>query len=144
MAGFTVRLDGIHFEPFYLTFKLASGITNSHVGYAVSIDTSAANTVKLAAAADTIIGRLATVESRTVEGQLVGTVAIKFSDTLPIDTVNATGSSAVIVGSTVVGSGGGKVKARTVTGTATPDHAQNYVVELLTQRSVDYAVVVKV
>ncbi|RWP44305.1 MAG: hypothetical protein E5X41_13090 [Mesorhizobium sp.] len=125
-----VTLRGFHWEVSSLTFNLATGITNDHIGRGVSIDTSGANKVKLAADGDTIIGRLASVENRTVEGSLIGAVELQFANTLPIKA-----AAVVAIGDTVVGAGAGEVKAA-----ATPDHSKNFVVEIIGTN----AVVVKV
>jgi hypothetical protein len=119
MANFhtKVSLRGYHFEDFILTFTLAAGITAADVGKAMSIDTSAANKVKLAADGDTIVGRLATVEDRKVEGQLVGAVALKFANVLPIKS-----GQVVAIGDTVIGAGAGEVKKA-----ASADHSKNFV-----------------
>lgn len=131
MASFhtKVSLRGFHFEDFHLTFTLAAGIVAADVGKAVSFG-AAPNTVKLAADGDTIIGRLATVEDRKVEGSLVGAVALKFSNTLPIKA-----GQVVAAGDTVVGAGNGEVKKA-----AEADHTDNFVAEVIG----NLAVVVKV
>lgn len=128
--GFGVRLRGIHFEDWHLPFNLAAGITAGDVGKAVTLDATAANTVKLAGDGDAVLGRLEVVESRVQEGVLVGTVALKFAGVLPVKT-----GQVVAVGNTVVGAGAGEVKAA-----ATADHAHNLVVEVL---SGNRAVVIK-
>jgi len=125
-----VSLRGFHFEDWSLTFVLAAGITTADVGKAVSIDTGAANKVKLAADGDVIVGRLATVEDRTVEGQLIGAVELKFANILPIKT-----GETIAVGDTVVGAGSGTVKAAD-----TADHNANFVAEVIGTN----AVVVKI
>lgn len=71
-----ISLRGLVDETRQYTFLLASGITTSNVGAAVTLDTSAANTVKLAGDNDVILGRLEAVEVRTAEGVTVGTVAL--------------------------------------------------------------------
>ena len=70
----------------------------------MTIDTTA-NTVRLAGDGDPIDGRLETVEDRAQEGILVGTVAFRFANTLPIKT-----GETVVIGSAVQGAGSGKVK----------------------------------
>lgn len=117
----SVSLRGFHFEDFSLTFKLKSGILAADVGKAVAIDATAANTVKLAGDGDKIVGRLATVEDRTIEGTLIGAVELKFANLLPIKT-----GSTVLVGDTVVGAGAGEVKSA-----ATPDYNDNFVAEII-------------
>lgn len=131
MANFhtKVSLRGFHFENFMLTFTLATGITAEHQGRAVSFG-AAANTVKLAGDGDKIIGRLETVEDRKVEGQLVGAVALKFANLLPIKA-----GQTVAAGDTVIGAGSGEVKKA-----ATADHDVNFVAEVIG----NHAVVVKV
>ncbi|WP_353645760.1 hypothetical protein [Mesorhizobium sp. WSM2239] len=125
-----VTLRGFHWEVSSLTFNLNAATTKDDIGKAVSLDTAAPNTVKLAADGETIIGRLASFEDRTVEGSKVGAVELQFANTLPIKA-----ASGVAVGSTVVGAGGGEVKPA-----AAPNHAENYVVEIIGTN----AVVIKV
>lgn len=125
--GAGVSLRGMEHDDFHYPFNLAAGIVAADVGKAVSLDSTAANTVKLAADGDTVLGKLVTVESRTIEGVLVGTVALrggfKFSTT-----------GAVAVGDSVQGAGAGVVKKMTAA-----NHATNFVVEIGT----GYAIVVK-
>jgi hypothetical protein len=123
MASFhtKVSLRGFHFEDFILTFTLAAGIVAADVGKAVSLDTSAPNKVKLAADGDVIVGRLSTVEDRKVEGQLVGAVALKFANLLPIKN-----GDAVAAGDTVIGGGSGTVKKA-----AANDATKNFVAEII-------------
>jgi hypothetical protein len=127
---FNVSLRGFHFEDSLLTVNLASGITAADVGKAVTIDTTAANTFKLAGDGDHVMGRL-----REVEGQLVGTVAFRFANLLPIKT-----GETVAVGDTVVGGGNGTIKALQAGGDSAPDYTANFVAEV----NGDYAVVVKI
>lgn len=124
-----VSLRGFHFEDASLTVNLQAGITDADVGKAVSMTTTA-NTFKLAADGDTIVGRLASVEDRTVEGQLVGAVEFQFANYLPIKA-----GQTVAVGDTVIGAGGGEVKKAT-----TADHNKNFVAEVVGSN----AVVVKI
>lgn len=104
---FPVTLNGFTFEDSYLTCNLAAGITGADVGKALALDTSAANTVKLAGDDDFVIARLETVELRTQEGQNVGTAAFRFSQLLP----KASGAT-INVGDSLVGAGDGTVKAQ--------------------------------
>lgn len=129
VIGQGISLWGIHHEEFHYPFNLASGITTTDVGKAVALDTSAANTVKLAGDGDAILGKLVTVENRSVEGVLVGTVELKGG--MKFDKVGT-----INVGQSVVGSAtAGSVKAAT-----TANHSDNFVVESGT----GYVVVVKV
>lgn len=120
IIGAGVSLSGIEHDDFHYPFRLASGITRADVGKAVALDTSAANTVKLAGDGDTIVGKLVTVENRVTEGILVGTVALKGGFAFTIKT-----GQTVAVGATAVGAGGGEIKAA-----ATPNHAVNMVVSV--------------
>ena len=119
IIGQGISLRGMAHNDFNYPFYLADGITKADIGKAVSLDTTGPNKVKLAADDDQIIGRLLTVEDRTVEGVLVGTVerkgGFRFTKT----------AAAVAVGATVIGAGGGLVKAA-----ATANHAANFVVEV--------------
>jgi len=125
-----VTLRGFHWEVSSLTFNLATGIKQEHIGHAVAVDASGPNKVKLAGDGDTIIGRLSTVEDRSVEGSLIGAVELQFANTLPIKA-----GENVAIGDTVVGAGNGEVKSA-----ATADHSKNFVAETIGNR----AVVVKV
>lgn len=87
-----------------LTFVLNAGITAQDVGKAVTQDTSAANTVKLAGAGDPIFGRLETFEDRVVEGVKVGAVKIIAGMELP-----TASSYTAQVGDKVIGAAGGMV-----------------------------------
>jgi hypothetical protein len=118
IIGAGVSLQGIEHDDFHYPFRLASGITSADVGKAVALDTTAANTVKLAGDGDTVLGKLVSVENRVTEGLLVGTVALKGGFRFAkVGTIN--------VGQTVVGSAtAGSVKAAT-----TADHSTNFVVE---------------
>jgi hypothetical protein len=122
-------LRGYHMEDWSFTFNLAAGITGADVGKAVSVDASGPNKVKLSGDTDVIIGRLETVEDRTVEGQLVGAVELKFANTLPIKT-----GETVVVGGSVQGAGAGEVKPLAA------NYALNFVAEIIGTS----AVVVKV
>lgn len=104
--GAGVSLQNIFVEEFAFPFNLAAGITASDVGKAVSVDTSAANTVKLAADGDTILGRLEVVENRVQEGILVGTVMLKGALKFPVKT-----GETPLVGDRLVGAGAGEVKS---------------------------------
>lgn len=139
-VGFPVSLRGYYFEDFIFTFTLASGIVAADVGKAVALDTGADCKVKLAGDGDAIIGRLESVENRLQEGVLVGAVALKFSELLPIKT-GLSGANVVVVGSTVVGAGSGEVKARVVSSAAAPDYTINMVTQIV---DTNFAVVTKI
>ena len=114
---------GLTHEDFQYPFNLNVAIVAADVGKAVSIDTTAARTVKLAADGDVIIGELATVEVRSIEAIRVGTVSLKggFSFT------RATAAPAVTVGASICGAGNGEVRA-TLVGDATVLKQHNNIV----------------
>lgn len=89
-----VSLKGIYHDDSTITWKLAAGITQADIGKAVTLDATAANTVKLAGDNDRILGRLESVEGRNQEGPsiLIGTVAMRGSFEFPVNP-NATASS---------------------------------------------------
>lgn len=120
---FGVSMDKRPQEGWLYTVALASGITDADIGKAVTLG-AAANTFKLAGDGDKILGRLEVVEDNGL-----GTVALKFVETLPVKT-----GQTIALGDTVVGAGSGEVKAA-----ASADYTDNYVVEV---RS-GYVVVVK-
>lgn len=112
MASFhtQVRLTGFPFEDSQLTVKLSGSPVQADIGKALTQDTSAANTMKLAGDGDPIDGVLLTLENRTVEGTVVGTCSFRFAKTLPIKS-GLTGAAVVAVGSRLCGAGAGEVKA---------------------------------
>lgn len=129
VIGQGISLRGMTHEKFHYPFNLASGITRADIGKAVSLDTSAANTVKLAATGDKIIGQLVVVEDRSIEGILVGTVAMRGGFKFTQITSPA---FPIAVGDSVIGGGSGLVRARMNAGGSAKeaDHADNIVVEI--------------
>lgn len=105
-----VALHGYTFEDSQLTTKLAAGITKDSVGLAVTQDTSADNTVKLAGDGDEILGVLYTFEDRVIEGQKVGTIKFRFADKLKVK-AGLAGAQVVARGSKLCGAGSGEVRA---------------------------------
>lgn len=98
-----VSLAGVMDEDSSYSFNLASGITSANIGNAVSVDTTAPYQVKLAVAGDILLGRLETVEVRTIEGILVGTVATEGGLVFPYDAANAPTVGASVQGGTTAG-----------------------------------------
>lgn len=93
------------------TMNVSGAVTTADVGKAVSIDPTADNTVKLAGDGDEIYGRLETLETGGLDGMTVGAIANRFQAPLPVKTGLA-GLNAVGRGDSVVGAGGGLVKAK--------------------------------
>ena len=101
-----VVLDGFTMHDWCFTMFASGSVDTDDIGKAVSLDTSAAATVKLAADDDVIYGRIFQVEDRSQEGVTTVTVETRFRKKLPIadgETVN--------IGDTVIGAGSGEVKA---------------------------------
>ena len=73
----TSSLRGILHDEFQYPFLLASAIVAADVGKPVTIDTGAANTVKLAGDGERILGVLMSFEDRTVEGTKNGAVGLR-------------------------------------------------------------------
>lgn len=109
----TVVLEGFPFGNFTFTYAL-SGVTASDeataaaAGKAVSLDTAASGTVKLAGDGDVIFGRVFQAENRAVSGMVVASVARKFKERLP-----AASGHGIVVGNRIVGAGSGLVKKDT-------------------------------
>jgi hypothetical protein len=110
---------GITQDLFNYPWKISGSPTQADVGKAVSIDTTAAYTVKLAADNDPIIGVLETLEIRTIEGINVCTVSTKGGWKMKLKT-----SETVTIGQEVQGGGAGEVKGlaaqNDTDGTGTP------------------------
>lgn len=123
--GVGVSLRGIEHEEFHYPFNLASAVTADDVGKPVALDTTAANTVKVAGDGDVIVGKLTTYENRAIEGVKVGAVALKGG-------FKFTKSGVIAVGSSVQGAAGGAVKAL----------AANYALNMVVESGTDYVVVV--
>jgi len=123
-----VTLRGFHWEYSSLTFNLAAGITAADAGKAVSLNGVVPNSVKLAADGDKIVGYLSTVENRVVEGILVGAVELQFANILPILPAAV---ATLAVGNSVVGAGGGQIKAATA-----HNPRDNFVAEIIGNNAV--------
>lgn len=121
IIGQGISLRGMTHDEFHYPFYLASGITKADEGKAVTLDTTGPNKVKLAGDDDPIIGVLVVVENRAIEGILVGTVALRGGFRMK----KAASAPAISVGDTVVGAGGGEVKAA-----ASADPRINFVAEV--------------
>lgn len=105
VVSFGFPIDIVTFT-YYLTGVTATdAATADAVGKAVSQDTAAASSVKLAADAEPIFGRIFSAENRA--GLAVQTAAVQrnFKEKLP-----ATVGHAIAVGNSVVGAGGGLVR----------------------------------
>jgi hypothetical protein len=92
--------SGFPLDDFTFTYKLSGTVAQANVGNAVTLDTSAASTMKLAADGDEIHGRLTSVEDRTLQGAgTTGAVQRKFKEKLP-----AAVGHGIVVGDSVCGS----------------------------------------
>lgn len=129
IIGQGISLRGMTHEKFHYPFYLKAGIVKADVGKAIAMDSTAANTVKLAEDGDIVVGQLVTVEDRSIEGVLVGTVAMRGGFTF---TEKAAPTYAIALGDSVVGAGAGTVKARENTGGSAKeaDLTDNIVVEV--------------
>lgn len=83
--GNGVTLAGLPNEDAQRTFLVSGTVTQADIGKAVTLDTAAANTVKLAGDNDVILGRLESYEDRTAEGIKVGTVSHDGSMEFPVN-----------------------------------------------------------
>lgn len=106
--------EGYPFGIFTFTYSLAGNYANdaaiaATVGKAVSLDTTASGTVKLAGDGDAIFGRIYQSERRAVLNMNVASVARKFKERVP----TAAGYAAPAVGDRVIGGGAGTVKKAT-------------------------------
>lgn len=132
-----------HFEDSEFSF-FVSGISTTDkgvaaaaaVGSAVSYDTGATLTVKLAADGDEIVGRLEACELRAQDGVVMGTVSLRFIGNLPLKAGETPAIGAQIIGGGIT-AGVGTVKTRTaiantgsgnlpIQGSAKPSHVYSY------------------
>jgi len=113
--------EGLPLGIFTFTYHLSGTFADdaavaATAGKAVSLDTSAAATVKLAADGDVIFGRVYVAENRSaIGGGKVASVARKFKERLPA----ATGHG-IVVGDRVIGAGAGLVKKDTAAAASNP------------------------
>jgi hypothetical protein len=130
IIGQGISLRGMTHEKFHYPFYLEAGTLAADVGKAVAMDSTAANTVKLATDGDIVIGQLVTREDRVIEGVLVGTIAMRGGFTF---TEKAAPTYAIALGDSVVGAGAGEVKARENAGNTAKeaDLTDNIVVEVV-------------
>lgn len=125
--GAGVSLVGVYHEDWQYPFFISGTVTQDDVGKAVTLDTTAANTVKLAGNNDRILGRLEIYENRVQEGIKVVTVNLAGGMKLPL-----VSGGVIARGDTVVGAGNGEVKRLDSGGgepVSTPNWADNFVVE---------------
>lgn len=107
--SYSYTMKGFTYPDFHVTLKLSGSDLptdmNQLVGLAVSQDVNSANTVKLAAADEEILGVIFQAENGVSQGEgisvtvaLKGGYAVKYNGTAPT------------IGSKVVGAGAGKIK----------------------------------
>jgi hypothetical protein len=121
---------GFPFDDFNFTYNISGAVTQANLGAALTIDTTAASTMKLAGDGAPIHGRLQSCEDRTQQGAgKTGTVQRKFKEKLP-----AAVGHGIAVGDAVCGSATAGNCRKAVAGT---DPITNLVVET----GADYVVV---
>lgn len=108
IIGEGISHRGLVSEDFHYPFFITGTVTSADVGKAVSIDTAAAYSVKLAGADEVVVGVLVSYEDRSVEGVKVATVATKGG----FRVTKAAAAGAIVVGDTVIGAGAGEVGPR--------------------------------
>lgn len=115
---------GFPFDDFIFTYNLAAGIGQDQLGQALTLDTTAASTMKLAGDGAPIHGRLMQAEDRTQQGAgLTGSVQRKFKEKL-----KAIPAAGIAVGESVCGSATPGLVRQAVVGV---DPITNIVVEVL-------------
>lgn len=121
IIGEGISHRGLIQENFHIPFFVTGTVTNADINKPVTIDSAANHSVKIAGDGDKIVGILATLENRAIEGVVVGTVAMKGGFRL-----TAVTGHGVTVGDTVIGSAtAGQVKAA-----AAADWTQNIVTKV--------------
>lgn len=97
---------GFPLDDDMFTYNISGVVTQDDIGKAVTLDTTAAKTFKLAGDNDPVHGRLFSYEDRTQQGAgKVGTVMRRFKEKLP-----AAVGHGIDLGDSVVGAGAGLVK----------------------------------
>lgn len=104
-----ISQKGRYLEDYQETFYISGSVTQADLGKVVTLDTTAAKTVKLAGDGDAVYGRLEVLEARVQEGVTVCTVSMKFIDWVPYKNGLTAGDVAGL-GKSIVGAGAGEVK----------------------------------
>lgn len=118
--------SGFPLDDFTFTYLLSGAPVPADIGKALTLDTTAANTFRLAANAEPIQGRLWQVEDRTQQGAgIVGTVQRKFKEKMP-----AAAAHGIVVGDSVVGSATPGLVRKANAAATPPDPRTNLVVEV--------------
>lgn len=104
-----ISKKGRYLENYQETFYISGTVTQADLGKAVSLDSAAEKTVKLAGDGDIIVGRLEVLENRVQEGVTVCTVSLKFIDWVPYK-AGLTAGDVAGIGKGIVGAGNGEVK----------------------------------
>lgn len=118
-----------------------AGASAATLGMAVELDTSAPGTVKLATDGAFVFGRLISYEDRTAQnGGKTGTVQREFKELFPVKPA-AAGLDLPVIGDTVVGAGGGYVRASHDGAAKTPNLSINVVVEVIVDGANTYVAV---
>jgi hypothetical protein len=121
---------GFPLDETTFTYNISGTVTQDDTGKAMTFDTTADSTMKLAGDGDPIDGRLFSYEDRTQQGAgKTGGVARRFKEKLPIK-AGLTGVNAVARGDTVVGAGNGEVKSLNDGSAKIKDHTRNVVVAI--------------
>lgn len=120
VIGQGISLRGMIHNDFHYPFMISGTVTAADLGKPVTLDKTAANTVKIAGDGDTILGQLVTYEDRKVEGVKVATVALRGGWAFKVKS-----GDALAIGDTAVGAGAGEIKKATAN-----DLNQNVVVEI--------------
>lgn len=110
--SYSYTMKGFTYPDFHVTLKLSGSDLptdmNQLVGLAVSQDVNAANSVKLAAANDEVLGIIYQAENGISQGEGISvTVAMKGGYAVPYE------GTAPALGAKVMGAGNGKIKAAT-------------------------------
>lgn len=123
VIGQGVTLLGLEVSSDAITFNLPATVTEKDEGKALTIDSSAANQMKLAGDGDPIHAWLEKVEVREIEGIVVGTAFTRGWFKFP------TADKTIALGDSVVGAGEGAVKkAEAYNGTYVSELGDDYVV----------------
>lgn len=101
----TQSLRGLLHDEFQYPFLLASAVTADDVGKPVTLDSAAANTVKLAGHGDRILGVLMSYENRAIEGIKTGAVGLRggYKFTVNPDATASSPDETPVIGDYLVG-----------------------------------------
>jgi hypothetical protein len=96
--------SGFPIDDFIYTYNISGAVTQDDLGKALTLDTTAANTMRLAGDGEAVHGRLFSYEDRSQQGGgKVGAVQRRFKDKIPVQVGHGIDVGESVVGAATLG-----------------------------------------